>query len=137
MADKDKKIKKRANVGIRVKNKFGNAARGVITALKEESTLIVYLIVIVLCVGLGIWLKISTIEWSILILTIGVVVGFEFVNTSIENFVDLLSFEYNIKAKKIKDICAAASIINAICSVAIGFLLFLPKLIDFIMSVTS
>ncbi|WP_237243884.1 diacylglycerol kinase family protein [Spiroplasma clarkii] len=86
---------------------------------------------------MGIWLKISTIEWSILILTIGVVVGFEFVNTSIENFVDLLSFEYNIKAKKIKDICAAASIINAICSVAIGFLLFLPKLIDFIMSVTS
>lgn len=137
MANKNNRIKKRANVGTRVKNKFGNAARGVITALKEESTLIVYLIVIIICIGLGIWLKLSTVEWSVLLLTIGVVVGFEFMNTSIENFVDLLSFEYNIKAKKIKDICAAASIINAIISVAIGFLIFLPKLIDFIMSVTS
>ncbi|AUB31835.1 diacylglycerol kinase family protein [Spiroplasma floricola] len=123
-------IKKKTKVGTRVKNKFVNAARGIYTAFKEESTLIVYLIVVILAIGLGIWIKLSTIEWSIVILTIGVLTGFEFVNTSIENFVDLLSFEYNIQAKKIKDICAAASIINALLSVVIGFLIYLPKLIE-------
>ncbi|WP_339020404.1 diacylglycerol kinase family protein [Spiroplasma endosymbiont of Atherix ibis] len=123
-------IKKKTKVGTRVKNKFANAARGIFTAFKEESTLIVYLIVVIFAIGLGIWIKLSTIEWSIVILTIGVLTGFEFVNTSIENFVDLLSFEYNIQAKKIKDICAAASIINALLSVVIGFLIYLPKLIE-------
>lgn len=125
-----KNIKKKSNVGIRVKNKFTNASRGIFTALREESTLLIYLIVIIICIGLGIWLKLSYIEWSIIVLTIGVVVGFEFINTSIENFVDLLSFEYNERAKKIKDICAAASIISAFASLVVGFLIYLPKLID-------
>ncbi|AKX33941.1 diacylglycerol kinase [Spiroplasma litorale] len=125
-----KKGSKRAKVRTRLKNKFTNAARGVYTAFKEESTLIVYLIAIIIAIGLGIWVKLDVISWSIIILTIGVLLGFEFLNTSIENFVDLLSFEYDIKVKKIKDICAAASIINAILSVVIGFLIYLPPLIE-------
>jgi len=71
------------------------------------------------------------------LITIGVLIGFEFVNTSIENFVDLLSFEYNIQAKKIKDICAAASIINAFISVVVGFLIYLPMLIEKISSMIN
>ncbi|QGS52107.1 diacylglycerol kinase family protein [Spiroplasma tabanidicola] len=134
MADK---VKKKAKVGTRVKNKFGNAARGMITAFKEESTLIVYLFAIILCIALGIWVKLSYVQWSIILLTIGVLIGFEFVNTSIENFVDLLSFEYNIQAKKIKDICAAASILNAIISVAIGFLIYLEPFISKISSLIN
>ncbi|AXK51100.1 diacylglycerol kinase family protein [Spiroplasma alleghenense] len=127
---KNKKNKKKANMGTVMRNKFANAARGIKVVLKEESTLIFYLISIIIVVGLSIWLKINTVEWSILILTIGFVLGFEFVNTSIENLVDLLSFEYNIKAKKIKDIGAAASIINAIISFVIGFLILLPPFIE-------
>ncbi|AGR41418.1 diacylglycerol kinase family protein [Spiroplasma taiwanense] len=127
---KKNNINKKANVRIRVKNKFANAARGIYIAFKEESTLIVYLVAILFCIGLGIWLKISPLEWSVIILTIGVLIGFEFVNTSIENLVDLLSFEYNIQVKKIKDICAAASILNALLSVVIGFLIYLPPLIQ-------
>ncbi|ALD66639.1 diacylglycerol kinase family protein [Spiroplasma cantharicola] len=122
-------IKKKSKVGTRVKNKFSNAARGIFTAFREESTLIVYLIIVIFAIGLGIWVGLDTTQWSIVILTIGVLTGFEFVNTSVENFVDLLSFEYNIQAKKIKDICAAASIINALLSVVIGFLIYLPALI--------
>ncbi|AUM62805.1 diacylglycerol kinase family protein [Spiroplasma monobiae] len=124
-------VKKKNKVGIRVKNKFANAARGIFTAFKEESTLIVYLIVVILAIGLGIWVGLSTTEWAIVILTIGVLTGFEFVNTSVENFVDLLSFEYNIQAKKIKDICAAASIINALLSVVIGFLIYIPAILAY------
>jgi undecaprenol kinase len=125
-----KNVKKKTNVGIRVKNKFVNAGRGVFTALQEESTLLIYLIMIIVCIGLGIWLKLTYIEWAIIVLTIGIVVSFEFVNTSIESFVDLLSFEYNERAKKIKDICAAASILSAFASLVVGFLIYLPKLID-------
>ncbi|WP_338970707.1 diacylglycerol kinase family protein [Spiroplasma endosymbiont of Labia minor] len=125
----NKRVKKLKGIS-KTKNKFLNASRGIYIAFKEESSLIVYLIAIILVIALGIWLVLSYDQWALLLLTIGVVIGFEFVNTSIENFVDLLSFEYNIKAKKIKDIGAAASIINALISVAIGFLILLPHLVE-------
>lgn len=48
----------------------------------------------------------------------------------VENFVDLLSFEYNIKAKKIKDIYVAATLLNSILAVAIGLLILLPTLVE-------
>ncbi len=35
------------------------------------------------------------VQWAILLLTIGIVISFELINTMVENFVDLLSFEYN------------------------------------------
>jgi len=125
-----KTIKKKSNVGIRVKNKFANATRGLITALREESTLIVYFIVTAIAIGLGIWLQLNYVEWAIIILTIGTVMCFEFVNTAIENFVDLLSFEYNERSKKIKDIAAAASILSAFASLVVGLLIYIPKLIE-------
>lgn len=119
---------------IRFKNKFANAFRGLVIAFKEETTLSFYLIITIAAVALGIFLTtggyFSTTSWAILSLTIGVVVGFELINTAIENFVDLLSFEYNIKAKKIKDICAAASILNSIAAFLVGCFLFIEPLVN-------
>lgn len=125
-----KKIRKKTKAGTRFKNKFLNASHGIWIALKEETTFIFYFFAILLCIGLGIWLDISLLKWAIVALTIGILLGFELINTAIENFVDLLAFEYSERAKKIKDICAAASIINAIMSVIIGFLIYLEPLIE-------
>ncbi|WP_338963256.1 MULTISPECIES: diacylglycerol kinase family protein [unclassified Spiroplasma] len=122
----------------KLRNKFSNAFRGIYTAIKEESSLIIHIIVSLVVIGLGIWLQkmvpheFSYVQWAILLLTIGIVIGFELINTMVENFVDLLSFEYNIKAKKIKDICAAATLINSILAIAIGLLIMLPPLVDVI-----
>ncbi|WP_368487021.1 diacylglycerol kinase family protein [Spiroplasma sp. DGKH1] len=122
----------------KLRNKFANAFRGVYTAVKEESSLIIHIIVSIAVIGLGIWLQrevpseFGYLQWAIILLTIGSVIGFELINTMVENFVDLLSFEYNIKAKKIKDICAAATLINSILAIAIGLLIMLPPLVDVI-----
>ncbi|WP_338982936.1 diacylglycerol kinase [Spiroplasma endosymbiont of Othius punctulatus] len=119
---------------IRFKNKFANAFRGLAIAFKEETTLLLYLIITIAAVAVGIFLTtggfFTTIHWAILTLTIGVVVGFELINTAIENFVDLLSFEYNIKAKKIKDICAAASVLNSIAAFLVGCFLFIEPILE-------
>ncbi|QHX35973.1 diacylglycerol kinase [Spiroplasma sp. TIUS-1] len=121
-------------VAIRFKNKFTNAFRGLVIAFKEETTLLLYLVITILAIAVGIFLTtggyFTSIHWAILSLTIGVVVGFELINTAIENFVDLLSFEYNIKAKKIKDICAAASILNSIAAFLVGCFLFIEPIIN-------
>lgn len=125
---KKKEPNNRRSILWKTKNKFSNAFKGFFTAIKEESSLIVHFIVTAIVIGLGIWLKIDYIKWAIIL--IGIVIGFELINTMVEIFVDLLSFEYNIKAKKIKDICAAATLLNSILVVAIGLLILLPPLVE-------
>jgi diacylglycerol kinase len=56
------------------------------------------------------------------------VIGFEILNTAIEYLVDVVSFEYSIKAKKIKDVSAAATLFVSLISVIIGLLVFIPAI---------
>ncbi|MDE7433776.1 MAG: diacylglycerol kinase family protein [Mycoplasmoidaceae bacterium] len=55
----------------------------------------------------------------------------ELLNTAIENVVDVVTFEYNEKAKKIKDVSAAATLILTIAAVIVGLLIFIPKIIAY------
>jgi len=81
----------------------------------------------VLAIALGIVLKLSSVEWAILTITIGLVLISEFINTSLEQIVDLVSPEKQEKAKIAKDVAAAGVLVSAIVAVLIGALLFLPK----------
>jgi diacylglycerol kinase len=49
-------------------------------------------------------------------------------NTAIEFLTDIVSPDYNLKAKKVKDVAAGAVLISAIAAVVIGAVVFLPKL---------
>ncbi len=82
---------------------------------------------------LGILLKISMVEWLIIIVTIGFVVVTELLNTAIEYTVDLVCGNtYNELAKYSKDIAAGATLVAAIIAVIVGGVVFLPKLIDIV-----
>ncbi len=81
---------------------------------------------------MGIILKISTTEWCICIVLFGLVISLELVNTAIETVVDIAMPEINEKAKKAKDISASAVLVSAIASAVIGFIIFLPKILNLI-----
>ena len=68
-------------------------------------------------------------EAAILSLTIGLVIGFELINTSIEATVDLVTEDYHPLAKVAKDTSAAAVFVFAIAAIVVGLIIFLPKLI--------
>lgn len=112
--------------------KFSYAFRGLFISLKEERSLVIHLIFASLSVIIGIILQLSPISWAVLILTIGLVVSSELMNTAIENVVDMVAFKYNFNAKKIKDIAAAATLVLAVIAVIVGLLLFIPRIITFI-----
>jgi diacylglycerol kinase len=78
---------------------------------------------------MGIITKISSIEWLILVITICLVLYAELMNTALENTVDLITEEFNEKAKLAKDISSGAVLICAIMSVIVGIIIFLPKLL--------
>lgn len=111
-------------------NSFKFAFRGLSTALKNEPNFLVQIILGLIALFLGFFLKISSTEWLILILTISVVLILELVNTSIEALVDLVSPEIKEKAKTAKDVVASAVLISSISSIAVGLIIFLPKLIS-------
>jgi len=82
----------------------------------------------ILVVFLAAWLKLSLIEWALLAVTIGIVWLAEFLNTSIEAIVDLVSPQRHPLAKVSKDVGAAAVLITAVSAVVVGILLLGPPL---------
>ncbi len=74
-------------------------------------------------------LQISTAEWCVILITISAVFVAELFNTAIEYTVDLASPEKQELARRAKDVSAAAVLVVAACSVAIGLMIFLPKII--------
>jgi diacylglycerol kinase len=65
-------------------------------------------------------------ERTIIVLTIGAVLGFELINSQIEKVLDIVRPEFHPKVKVIKDLSAAAVLIVSISSALIGLLIFLP-----------
>ena len=108
---------------------FGYAFKGIGHAAKTQLNFRVHLVCAVIAVLLGYGLHISNAEWLWISLCIGMVLLTELINTAIELLVDLVSPDYNEKAGRIKDMCAAAVLVTAITAVVIGCVIFLPKLI--------
>lgn len=80
----------------------------------------------------GIIFKISLLEWSIITILVFLVLFAEMINTVIETIVNMITNEYNEKAKIAKDVSAGAVTICAICSVIVGLIIFIPKLLEII-----
>ena len=117
------------------KNKFKCAFDGIKYGFINTKNLRIYLIFILAIIVTGIVLEISLIEWLILMLCITLVMSLEFVNTAIEEAVNIASPEINPIAKASKDVAAGAVLFASIMSAAIGIIIFLPKFIIWIKEV--
>lgn len=109
-----------------------NSLNGIIYTLKNERNIKIQLFIAILAVIFGVLLKISLTEWVILVITIFIVIISELINTAIETTVDLITNEYNEKAKIAKDVAAGAVLIAAINSVVVGIIIFGTKIIYYI-----
>jgi diacylglycerol kinase len=108
---------------------FAAALRGLGWLIRSERHFQLHLIAAVAAVLLGLVLGLTLIEWAILVLTIGLVLAAEAINTAIEYTIDLTIHQVHPLARIAKDVGAAAVLVAAGISVLIGCFLFLPKLI--------
>ena len=113
-------------------NAFVCAAKGIKEAIKTETNLKFNIVVAIIIIACGFLFKISMTEWIVCILSIGVMLFAEVMNTAVEATVDLVTREYNKQAKKAKDISAGAVLILSINVAIIGLIIFVPKIIDLI-----
>ena len=108
---------------------FGYAGRGIFSAFKSEQNFTIEIVFAIMAIIMGFVLKISMVEFAIIVLTIAVVLSFELVNTAIEYTVDMAMPEIHPLAKVAKDVSAGAVLVSAITSIIIGLIIFLPKLL--------
>ena len=108
---------------------FKYALAGIIRTIIEERNIKIHLLAVIVVIVMGIIYKISNIEWIICIILFGLVISSELLNTVIEITVDLVTKEKNILAKKAKDAAAGAVLVNAIISVIVAIIIWLPKII--------
>lgn len=107
---------------------FRNAFAGWWFVIRTQKNAWIHAVVGLAVIVLGIWLQLSTVDWSIIILAIALVWTAEFLNTALEAVVDLASPQEHNLAKIGKDVGAAAVLIAAISSVLIGLLILGPPL---------
>jgi len=74
------------------------------------------------------WWKVSSFEWLILILAIGCVIGAEVMNTAIEIVVNMAQPNFDPLAGMAKDVAAGAVLVVVIQAIAIGVIVFFPRL---------
>jgi diacylglycerol kinase len=109
---------------------FIYAFEGIKTLFRETPNAMIQLAAAIAAILLGLIFHISTVEWLILILVIGGVVALEAMNSALEHLSDYTSKkEIDPTIKKAKDLSAAAVLIMAIAALAVGVIIFLPKII--------
>ena len=111
---------------------FINAFNGMKYFFLHERNGLIQLVVAAIVTALSIVVKISRLEWIVVLICIAIVIGFEMLNTAIENLCNMVQEEYNPLIKIIKDMVAAAVLWVSFISVITGLIIFLPKLISLI-----
>ena len=110
---------------------FKFAIQGLKSLLKNEHNSRVHLVAMIVAMSLGAILNISTIEWLILIIVIGIVFLSELFNSAIETIADFVQPERDEKIRIVKDYSAAAVLISAVISLIAGGIIFIPKILVF------
>jgi len=121
--------KKRFSIVARIKSTT-HAWRGIGIFLKTTHNLWVHIFFAILAVYLGFVLKISSVEWGLIIFAIGLVIIVEAFNTAFEIDIDLTSPNYHPYARDTKDVAAGAVSIAVIVAGIVGLIVFLPKILN-------
>ena len=102
---------------------FTNAIRGLFHALATQRNLRVHF-AIGMCVILGgVFFKLPFLDFLLLVFVVSLVIITELINTVVEMFIDALFDQYNIIARRIKDVSASAVLVAATTSIIIGYLI--------------
>src|SRR5690606_5671000 len=93
----------------------------------EHSVMVQFSIGVLVTIA-GFYFDISTTEWLFQILAIGLVLSIEGLNTAIEKIADFIHPQYHERIGFIKDIAAGAVFFAAMAALAVGAVIYYPKI---------
>ncbi|MFT0715485.1 diacylglycerol kinase family protein [Flagellimonas lutimaris] len=106
----------------------GYALKGMMLLLWTEPSIKIQFVIALSVTALGFYFKISNTEWILQLLSIGLVMGVEGVNTAIEKTCDYVQPKLDPKIGLIKDISAGAVMIVSVIASIIGLIIYVPKI---------
>lgn len=107
---------------------FKHAFDGIIWAFRTQPNFKVHITLSLAAILIGIFLKVTFVEMTILVLTIVFGLGVEMVNTSIEAMTDLISTQHLQSAKIAKDVAAGMVLLTAVGAIIVACIIFLPRI---------
>jgi diacylglycerol kinase (ATP) len=113
---------------------FIYAFRGLGVMIREEHNSWIHLGIMAILIPVCIICRLSAVEWALIILCVGLVLGMELANSAIERIADKISPDKDHQIGKIKDLAAAAVLISSVAAAIIGLIILVPKLLTLIHS---
>lgn len=115
---------------------FDYAYEGLVWAINHEKNMKFHLLILAILLVGSLFFNLSRVEMITLVFAVCFVLGFELLNTSIEQAVNLASGgKYSSFAKASKDLSAAATFIAALNALFVAYMIFFDKFLDFYNSV--
>ena len=108
---------------------FGFALEGVSYVIRTQRSARIEVAIGAVVLALAAWLRISALEWAILVLAMALVLALEALNTAVELTVTLASPQRHPLAKAAKDVSAAMVLIAALASIVVGLIILGPRLV--------
>jgi diacylglycerol kinase len=108
---------------------FGYALRGLYDFFSSEAHAQFHALAACLVGLLGIWLDVSPSEWMWLLLAVAIVLVSEAFNSALESTCNAVSQSHNEHIRKAKDKAAGAVLMSSLAALAIGAVVFLPKIL--------
>ena len=108
--------------------RFGDAFRGLFELFSTEPHARFHLLAMLLVIVFGFYFQIASTEWIAILLSIGMVICAEGLNTSIEKLGDFIHKEKHDDMRRIKDIAAGAVLFSALIAITVACIIFIPKI---------
>lgn len=108
---------------------FAYAFKGIAEVVRHQANMRIHVVVMLLVLLVAFLLPLSTTEWALILICMGMVLSAELFNSALEYLTDLVSPDYHALAGKAKDAAAGAVLVCAIAAVLVGLLVLGPKLI--------
>lgn len=109
---------------------FKYALAGLLYMLRHESSVRSIALATFVTFALGLWLRVDTMSWAMLLVSAGVVWMAEFINSAVEAVVDLATQDIHPMAKVAKDVASAAVLVGNLIMLGVSALVLLPPLLD-------
>lgn len=122
-------MKKKFSLRARLKS-FAYAFRGLAILIGNEHNAWIHLVASIVVLALAFKFEVTTTEWIILVLVIGLVWMAEAFNTAIERLADKVNPGPDENIKTAKDLAASAVLIAALVAAVTGVIIFGPRLLQ-------
>lgn len=106
-----------------------DALRGILWLVRSQRNAQIHLAALCGVIALSALLRISTVEWGLVLVCCGAVFGAEAFNTAVEELADEVSLEHRPRIGRAKDVAAAGVLLTALAAAGTGLCVFGPKLL--------